>query len=460
MRLDSQYFSKDALTAEAKIKASDHTSLEAVTSSIESFGAYDLTNKFSYQESGIPFLRCLNIKKGAVDFSDALHISEEANKLLWKSEVKPEMVLLTMSGSVGNSAVALPDWNYPINSNQDIAKIATQNGYSPYALAAFFSSYYGQIQMQRLPVGSVQQHIFLWMIGELVVPRFSSTFQQAVESVMKNAYVISASSQDLYTQAETLLLTALGLNDWQPPEPLAYQSTFKSAFAAGRLDAEHFQPKYAALLEHLQNGAGGCVQLGQLCPNPVNGVEVREYEEEGVPYLRVGDIQHFSVKAESVVYISQKDATREIEKVRLRAGDVLVSRSGSLGVIGVVEPKWADAVISSHLIRVRLEDAEFDPYYVAAFLSSRPGKMQIKQHSNGGVQPEINQPALKSLVIPKLPTTQQEQIRASILAGHTARRRAKVLLEAAKRAVEVAIEENEAAAMQLLQAAQEERDDT
>jgi len=39
--------------------------------------------------------------------ADVLHITPEAHALLAKSTVRPGMVLLTMSGSVGNAAVAL-----------------------------------------------------------------------------------------------------------------------------------------------------------------------------------------------------------------------------------------------------------------------------------------------------------------------------------------------------------------
>lgn len=224
---------------------------------------------------------------------------------------------------------------------------------------------------------------------------------------------------------------------------------------AGRLDAEHFHPQYDALEKHLQN-FDGSVQLGELCPDPVNGVEVREYEDEGVPYLRVGDIHNFSINWDTVKCISAADAAREIEKVRLRSGDLLVSRSGSLGVIGVVQPHWEDAVISSHLIRVRFENADFDPYFVACFLASRIGKMQIEKWSNGGVQPEINQSALRSLLIPKLPIHKQKEVRAAIEEAYKHQSRAKSLLERAKRAVEVAIETDEAAGLAVLEEVQSE----
>jgi hypothetical protein len=176
-------------------------------------------------------------------------------------------------------------------------------------------------------------------------------------------------------------------------------------------------------------------------------VEIREYTDKGVPYLRVGDLHDFTISADSVKRVSVPAAAAEIDKVRLIAGDVLVSRSGSLAVTGVVEAEWAHSVISSHLIRVRIVNPNYDPYYVAAFLAAMPGKMQIIQQSNGGVQPEINQPALKRILIPRLSDEQQLKVREGIHAAHAARQRAHLLLAAAQHAVEIAIEDSEAAAL-------------
>lgn len=409
-------------------------------------GIFDI-KAATYTERGVPFVRISNLRSGIIDDTAIAYIPEDVHKSESKTALSYGDMVLSKTAYAAAVFVNLER----CNASQDTIAVRLKPEWkaklSTAYVSAFLNSSLGLTLMNRQFQGNVQMHLSLSDGEKIKIPLFSRTFQEAVENCFVGSFHQAQSAQDFYNQAEALLLEALNLQNWQPPQPLTYASTCSAAFAAGRLDAEHFQPQYAALIEQLQNNAESCVQLGQLCPNPVNGVEVREYEETGVAYLRVGDVQNFSIKAESVVHISETDAARQIEKVRLQAGDILVSRSGSLGVIGVVEPKWTDAVISSHLIRVRLENAEFDPYYVAAFLSSRAGKMQIKQHSNGGVQPEINQPALKSLTIPHLPMAQQEQIRECILAGHTARRRAKALLEAAKRAVEIAIETDEAAAL-------------
>jgi restriction endonuclease S subunit len=132
-----------------------------------------------------------------------------------------------------------------------------------------------------------------------------------------------------------------------------------------------------------------------------------------------------------------------MSKVKLKEGDVLMSRSGSLGVLCVVEKQWVHSLISSHLIILRIEDTAINSYFLALFLSSIAGKLQIVKNSNGGVQPEINHPALKSILIPKLDMETQTQIATLVQESYALKAERERLLDVAKRAVEIAIEIDE-----------------
>lgn len=124
-RIDSNFFQKEFIHAELVIRGKKALTLAARGAVLRSFGAYSLNNQVEYLDEGVPFIRGVNMKKGRISFSNLICISEEANSLLWKSEVKPGMVLLSMSGTIGDVALASKNWAYPINSNQDIAKIDT-----------------------------------------------------------------------------------------------------------------------------------------------------------------------------------------------------------------------------------------------------------------------------------------------------------------------------------------------
>jgi len=327
--------------------------------------------------------------------------------------------------------------------------VTNQEKVLPEYLASFLSSKFGVNEIRRRSRQSINQtNVNPEEVKAIYIPLLDFSIQNSIKNNFDSAVDKLLQSQHLYAAAETLLLDTLGMADFSPDTETVNIKSFKDSFAAtGRLDAEHYQPKYDQLRATLEHYAGGVTTIGELAGEIANGAEVREYQEQGVAYLRVGDLKGLTIDAASVVRIDPTSAEKGLEKIDLQAGDVLVSRSGSLAVTAVVEPEWANALISSHLIRLRITDKRIDPYFLALFLGAVPGKMQIQQRSNGGVQPEINQPALKSILVPIPALSAQQEIRRLILEARKLRESSNDLLIVAKRAVEMAIEQDEAVAM-------------
>ena len=211
-RLDSFYFLKEFIRGENILNQQPTIRLKNVSgASILSFGAYSLNNFVEYLDSGVPFIRCVDMKDGLIDTNTLTHISEAAHKLLYKSEVFPETILVSMSGSIGKVALASPDWEYPINSNQDIAKIRLGENLNPYYVYTFFQTKYGQNFMRREARGSVQQHVFLSQIEQIAVPLFSTKFYERIEQLNRTAFSFVEQSRRLFTDTEDILLSELGV---------------------------------------------------------------------------------------------------------------------------------------------------------------------------------------------------------------------------------------------------------
>jgi len=435
-RFDAQYFSKTALAVEATIKRGSWQELIALSDSIDSFGAYALTNEFSYSSDGVPFLRCMNIRRGFIDFSDVLFIPPEANQLLSKSEVKPGMVLLTMSGTVGNTAVALPTWDYPINSNQDIAKITTKASISPYYLAAFFGSKYGRSQLERLPVGSVQQHVFLWMIERLAISRLPADLEKRISEMVATAYDIEARSETNADDAEEILLEAIGLSKWTPTESSQWVRTSRDVFKAGRLDAEHFKPKFAELMSFLSNKPGSrklgdILSLNQRGKQPI-------YVEEGLPVVNSKHVIYGRVRVDA----ENRYALPAENDVLIENGDVLMNGTG-VGTIGRAAPFLHDgnALPDNHVTILRPNAGSVDPVYLAVFINSLAGQLQVEQRLRGSSgQIELYPNDINAFTVWIAPPAVQKKVRQAVEAGFSLKKRAHQLLFAAKRAIELAIE--------------------
>lgn len=441
-RIDSSYFGKAGLQAEVTLRARPHASIADLSSSVLSFGAYALTNQIAYQEDGIPFLRCADLKQGFVSFGDVLHIDEAGHKLLHKSEVRPETVLLTMSGSVGQSAVALPEWRYPLNSNQDIAKIRTK-GVNPYYLAAFLGGRFGKAQMERLPVGSVQQHIFLSMIETLLVARFSDAFELAVAGLTRSAYLAREDVGRNLAEAETILLDALGLNGWSPPEPLTYTGSAAAVAAAGRLDAEFAAPRVQALL-HLLSRTGSTV--GSMAK--VRRDKFRPKPPGSFRYIEISDLDGLGRCMSSAVDLAEAPSRATWH---VRAGDVITSTVRPIRRLSaIIAAEQEDHVCSSGF--VVLTPLSVSSELLMTYLRLPIVAELMHLFATASMYPALSEPDLLALPMPQVHASVDAAVQASVQRATDQMERSARLLATAKRAVEIAIEDGEVAALAFIHA--------
>ena len=444
-RFDAEYYRPIFLKTEKQLKHGNWDYLENLSESIKSFGAYSLCNQVEYKESGVPFLRCKDIKAGFIDFSDVFYVDSNANKLLWKSEIKPKTVLFTMSGTVGNSAIATEEIAYPINSNQDIAKIITNQKLNPYYFSIFLQSCHGRRQISRLPIGSVQQHIFLWQLEKLVVPLFGDEFQSTIENIFKLTLLLQKKAGDVYIQAQTILLTELGLANWQPKHQLTFIKNYSDTEQSGRIDAEYYQPKYEDIVKSIKSYTGGWDTLGDLvtvkkCVEVGSG----EYLDEGIPFVRVSNLSPFEITEEK--YISEK-LYAEIKQHQPQKGEILLSKDATPGIAYYLHEQPQKMIPSGGILRLKSKTDKINNEYLTLVLNSMLTKEQVNRDVGGSVILHWRPDQVKSTIIPLLSEEKQTQIQQKVTESFKLRKQSKHLLECAKRAVEMAIEQNEKTAI-------------
>ena len=97
-------------------------------------------------------------------------------------------------------------------------------------------------------------------------------------------------------------------------------------------------------------------------------------------------------------------------------------------------------------IKLRFDENIINRIYLIMFFNSRIGKILVEKYSRQGLQTNLNLGEVGNLYIPILPKEIQQQIKSIIAESYVLQHRSKALLDAAKRAVEIAIEQDEAAA--------------
>ncbi len=108
-------------------------------------------------------------------------------------------------------------------------------------------------------------------------------------------------------------------------------------------------------------------------------------------------------KRDSVKWLDMSRATpaqrRSFAAVRVRRGDLLVTRSGTIGRVAYITNALNGAIVSDDAIRVRIRDERLRAY-VFAYLQSQPAQDQMRLNEYGSVQQHLEPEHIRDLLIP------------------------------------------------------------
>lgn len=451
-RFDSTFFKRVYLNDENLIRKKKHKTLIELENSILSFGAYSLNNHVKYLDEGIPFIRGINMKNGRIDFSNTIYINKQANDLLWKSEVKPSTVLLSMSGTIGDVAIASKNWEYPINSNQDIAKIHPNTNISSYYLYVFLLTKYGQNYLKREQRGSVQQHVFLSQIEKFEIPILKDNFISKIEEIIIKFETSTEESKQTYIQAENLLLEEIGLQNFAPSKEPVNIKSFKDSFAtSGRLDAEYYQVKYEQVVNKVKSKSFDILSNLVGIKKSIEPGS-KNYVENGLPFMRVADLSKNGL-SQPQKYISDyfvKENQDKINDLKPKKGTILFSKDGSVGIAYHLRQEY-NGITSSAILHLNVKDEKrILPEYLTLALNSKVVQMQAERDAGGSIILHWRSSEIENVVVPIIDYKKQQQIADLIAQSFSLKKQSEHLLEVAKRAVEIAIEENEDVALKYI----------
>jgi restriction endonuclease S subunit len=140
------------------------------------------------------------------------------------------------------------------------------------------------------------------------------------------------------------------------------------------------------------------------------------------------------------------------EKFYVREDDIVISQMGTVGDIGVITDKEDGFLFASFTIRVRIKDTEkLKPYFVGLYIQSIAKHWYLARNiAQASVRQNTDLPTIRNMPIPMLNNATQQQIAADVQRSFALRRESERLLDTAKQAVEIAIEQSEDVALRWL----------
>jgi len=443
LRLDSEFLKKEYLSIYEILDKKECDKLAQVCSWITQ-GPNPV-----FSDSGIPCLTGRNINKGRVSYTntDIVSTAEYENLKRFQLRIGDTLITLKGKGSIGKIGYVID--NRKAIFSRDIGIIRPNKIDSAY-VNAFILSKYGTKLVERGETGGTgQSTLATSYLKNIDIPRVG--IEKEIGELVISSENILSKSQQTYAKAENILLSEVGLEDFTPStDPVNIKNFSKSFASSGRLDAEYYQRKYDDIENEIKKH-NKTDTLNNLIIKIDTGEYSPEYfhkdEMEGLTfYIRSTNIKGGQVEFDDDYYVRRNEFVRIARK-----GAILTARVGSIGVFGEVREELNGAVYSDNVLCFYLPDTFIPSVYTLLFNTKVFFEM-IDRLARGSVQQRLNQETLKDLIIPVIPYTQQQRIATLVEESFALKQQSGVLLDVAKRAIEIVIEENEAIALEFIKA--------
>lgn len=439
-RLDSEFFHPKILKTKKTIRSREYSTLRKIGATI----IHPLEVKREYEETGIQILLAQNIRDNFMDFSINVFMPKKFEKYLQKNRLEYGDVALTRSGA--NYGQCAPYLDMPLKVFACADDLVIKKSQIPGTyLSTYLNTSFGKTLIESCKYGGSQPHISPQTLYDIPIYTPSDNLIRKIDIQIKNSFECTKNSETKYTQAQAILLSDLGLVDWQPKHQLAFVKNYSDTKQAGRIDAEYFQPKYEEILDAIKGYPGGWDTLENLvtvrkCVEVGSG----EYLEEGIPFVRVSNLSPFEITEEK--YISEK-LYAAIKRHQPNKGEILFSKDATPGIAYYLHEQPRKMIPSGGILRLKNKTDKVNNEYLTLALNSILTKEQVNRDGGGSVILHWRPDQVKGTVLPIPSEEKQTQIQQKVIESFNLRRQSKHLLECAKRTVEIAIEKDEQTAI-------------
>lgn len=268
--------------------------------------------------------------------------------------------------------------------------VISADGMSPDYLYYFLQGKYALLNTKKKGTGTPHLDQQILFKQKLVVP-----------SLLEQNRVV-ARIEELFSQLDSAVAT---LNTIKQQLVVYRQAVLKNAFDIALKYCETLTPIDKLLATDRKGMSTG--PFGTM-------LKKHEHKHAGVPVLGIENIGEGKFVDGNKIFVTEEKAL-ELKAFALKAGDIIISRSGTVGEICSVPKRREGSLLSTNLMRVSLNLQKVLPdYFIYLFQSKGVVLDQVKELCKGSTRIFLNQSILKQIRFPIPDTNQQKQIVAEI----------------------------------------------
>ena len=430
-RLEAEYYTAKTIKYQKSIKGKD------IISEIQ-YG----TSKYCDEDPhGYPVLRLNELNNGFIETPQKFcHImsNEEFESLRLH---KGDVIIIRTNGNpnlVGQSAVILEETNIAFASY--LYRVVPNKKINSETLVSYLNCKYGRNEIDKNSMKGNQTNFSPAKFRDIVIPNFGNAFQDEIRHATEDAYLLRKTADRLYEMASQVITSYFRLDN-PPTSTITTKQLSKSYLNTCRLDAEYYQPKYESYAKSLHTED----TVFSLCH--IYDDHFLPHAKEKYRYIELANVG--TQGNVSDLELQNGDALPSRARRRVKAGQVIVSSiEGSLQNCALITDELDGAICSTGFYVVDSDKINSETLLV--LFKSEPIQALMKQRCSGTILTAISKSEFLSMPLPKIDAAIQKDIAQKVQQSFALRRRAEKLIDIAVKAVEIAIEENESAAIDWL----------
>ncbi len=409
-RLDSSHFIDDvSYTVNSNL---GFTTLSEFIQDVEEPTLF--TRIYCDKEFGVPYISSSEMSEIEPPV-DSRFISKTLTKNIEQYIIKRGQILVSAAGTVGSIVVATEELD-GVAGTSDILRINLDQSKYLGFIYTYLTSSFGANELSNLAYGAIIKRVRGFQLAELKTPIINDSVVGKMNQMIVTALENRDEANRLIKQARSLVLQ---YNNLPPlcditPETIVtdgeveIRMTGLDEFTQDyRLDAHFYNPMAKLIVENITKHCPKNDKLFNVADCSFRGSRsTRNYvdKDNGIAFLSGKNIIQIRPDFK---YIS-KSETANLDDMLLSEGQILISRSGTLGRTVLIYKNYEGCAASEHLIRVKPDAKIIDSGYLYAFLSSDYGYHQLLRYKHGAVIDHLTPEQIEQILIP-IPTKEQQK---------------------------------------------------
>ena len=327
-----------------------------------------------------------------------------------KRFVRPGWILVTCSGSVGESIITYSP-HVSVVVSHDLLRVEPKREAVRGYLYSFLRTRFGRAMLRSTRYGSIVKHLEPEHLVDVPVPTAREAAYRRFNQQVARVFQLRDEAFRLTLEAEAAFAAQLPQVHVDPGETGFPVSVSELFTGRRRLDAYHHNLAAKAILDSLKRSGNEVVPLSSVA-ECVFGVPrfKHVYQDRGIPYLDSEDL--FKINPELGKYIPES-AKKDAAKYYVERGWLLMASSGQLyGLNGnvVLADRWHEGkIVSNHIIRI--VPREVRPGYLAIALGHPAfGRSLVLRLAFGSEVPEIAPEDLTDFPVVRLAPAVEHEI--------------------------------------------------